>query len=104
MGMLERIVDWNGHGRTIIGLQCGLDAQDGSSIDLSSAAGLMAVANAWRIRPRLFASTRQTFEPEDIDRCGGLGATCLWLCFCPPRPPRALPVASKERERDVSSD
>lgn len=36
-------------------------------------AALFSLAAGWQLRPHLFTSPRQAFEPDDIDRCGWVG-------------------------------
>jgi hypothetical protein len=71
VGIFERISEWNGHGRVMVPLACGIAAEGGSHAEPALAASLMRVAGAWGVRPRLFATPRQRFEEEDIDRCVG---------------------------------
>jgi hypothetical protein len=68
-GLFSRISDWNLSSNCIVNYHCGVDPVEGrEDLGMSTAAALMGVASAWRLRPQLFATPRQQFEAADIDR------------------------------------
>lgn len=68
VGLLERIAAWRGCSRSLQGYSCGLEAAPGTHIEWSTQAALFTLAAGWRLRPHLFTSARQDFEPDDVDR------------------------------------
>lgn len=73
VGLLERIAAWRGCSRSLQGYSCGLEAEPGSRIELTTQAALFSLAAGWQLRPHLFTSPRQAFEPDDVDRWAAWG-------------------------------
>ncbi len=68
-GMLERIANWNGYGRVLLAIPCGLDPVGADSrTNFSATAAVMRIGQAWGMRPKLFAAERLQYDRADLDR------------------------------------
>lgn len=73
VGILERIIEWNGWGRIMIAMPCATEAaasrdSEPAELSIGQQVALMALAEEWRLRPRLFIDHKQVFEPDDVDK------------------------------------
>lgn len=67
-GLFELIAEWNGYGRALYPVTCGVAARQGERASLSTQAGLMHQAYLLGMPPKAFTKACEAFEVADLDR------------------------------------